>query len=59
MKQITFLTLIITICFSSLAQQINGDFNLSLQSYQEDEKIGAPKIDEIILNNSYLNLNYT
>ena len=59
MKQITFLTLIITICFSSLAQQINGDFNLSLQSYQEDEKIGAPKIDEIILNNAYLNLNYT
>jgi hypothetical protein len=38
---------------------INGDFNLNLQSYQEDSKIGAEAQDEIVLNNAYLNLNYT
>ncbi|KRO70317.1 MAG: hypothetical protein ABR81_03425 [Cryomorphaceae bacterium BACL11 MAG-121128-bin16] len=39
--------------------EIHGDFNLNLQSYQEDLQIGAKAADEIILNNAYLNLNYT
>ena len=30
-----------------------------MQSYQEDELIGANAADEIILNNAYLNINYT
>ena len=30
-----------------------------MQSYQEDELIGAEAADEIILNNAYLNINYT
>ena len=39
--------------------EIHGDFNLTLQSYQEDELIGAEAANEIVLSNSYLNLNYT
>ena len=38
--------------------EIHGDFDLNLQSYQEDELIGAEAADEVILNNAYLNLNY-
>ncbi|MAW21166.1 MAG: hypothetical protein CMD16_02075 [Flavobacteriales bacterium] len=38
--------------------EVHGDFNLNLQSYQEDKLIGAKAADEIILNNAYLNLNY-
>ncbi len=39
--------------------EIHGDFNSTLQSYQEDELIGAEAASEIVLSNSYLNLNYT
>lgn len=39
--------------------EIHGDFDLSLQTYNEDESIGAKAADEILLNNSYLNLLYT
>ncbi len=39
--------------------EIHGDFDLNLQSYQEDALIGAKAADETILNNSYLNINYT
>ena len=39
--------------------EVYGDFNLSLQSYQEDKLIGAETADEIILNNAYLNINYS
>ena len=39
--------------------EIHADFNLSLQSYQEDTKIGAEAADEVVLNNAYLNLKYT
>ena len=64
MKKITLLLAIIYIPFIALAQEnrlseIHGDFNLNLQSYQEDLTIGAEAADEIILNNAYLNLNYT
>ena len=64
MKKIIFLITSIHFCFFSFSQEyntgvINGDFNLNLQSYQEDEKINAEAQDEIVLNNAYLNLNYT
>ena len=64
MKKLTLLIAIIYIPFIGLAQEnnlgeIHGDFNLNLQSYQEDLTIGAEAADEIILNNAYLNLNYT
>lgn len=38
--------------------EFQGDFDLNMQSYQEDKLIGAEAADEIILNNSYLNINY-
>ena len=64
MKKIISLFVSIHFCFFAFSQEsnigvINGDFNLNLQSYQEDSKIGAEAQDEIILNNAYLNLNYT
>lgn len=64
MKKAALLITIISISFVGFSQErnlgeIHGDFNLSLQSYQEDLKIGASAADEIILNNAYLNLNYT
>lgn len=39
--------------------QINGDFNLNMQFYQDDKSIEADAPDEIALNNSYLNIIYT
>tara|TARA_B100001250_G_scaffold125539_2_gene106764 strand:- start:14338 stop:16023 length:1686 start_codon:yes stop_codon:yes gene_type:complete len=63
MQKSKFLIVIITsfsfLGFSQNSGEIHGDFNLSLQSYQEDLQIGAQEADEIILNNAYLNLNYT
>jgi len=48
------------ICFSQdNSGEFHGDFDLNMQSYQEDSKIGAEAADEIILNNAYLNINYT
>ncbi|MBT4345330.1 MAG: hypothetical protein HOD68_04600 [Flavobacteriales bacterium] len=64
MKKIISLFVSIHFCFFAFSQESNigvitGNFNLNLQSYQEDSKIGAEAQDEIILNNAYLNLNYT
>ena len=39
--------------------ELHGDFDLNMQSYQEDQLIGAQAADEVILNNAYLNINYT
>ena len=57
MKKITLLITAISISFLGFSQEnslgeIHGDFNLTLQSYQEDLKIGAQAADEIILNNA-------
>ena len=41
------------------SQNFSGEFNSSLQSYQEDTKIEASSVDEIIRNNAYLNLYYS
>ena len=38
---------------------INIDFDLNMQTYREDALIGAQAADEILLNNAYLNINYT
>ena len=64
MKKIALFITTISMSFLVFSQEnnlgeIHGDFNLNLQSYQEDLQIGAKAADEIILNNAYLNLNYT
>jgi len=63
MKKIVSLLMVFGVSFLGFSQEINtgeihGDFDLNLQSYQEDELIGATAADEVILNNAYLNLNY-
>ena len=63
MKEFRILIAFILISFFAISQEVNlgeihGDFDLNLQSYQEDLKIGAQAANEIILNNAYLNLNY-
>ena len=63
MKKIVSLLMVFGASFLGFSQEVNtgeihGDFDLNLQSYQEDELIGATAADEIILNNAYLNLNY-
>jgi hypothetical protein len=63
MKKIVLLITTVSISFLVFAQEnssgeIHGNFNLNLQSYQEDLQIGAQAADEVILNNAYLNLNY-
>jgi len=64
MKKVVFLLISLNISLYVISQEINlsevhGDFDLNLQSYQEDNLIGAESVDEIILNNAYLNVNYT
>ena len=62
-KKITYTFIVCFLSFNSSAQnnssEIHGDFDLNMQSYQEDKLIGAKAADEIILNNAYLNINYT
>ena len=63
MKKIASLLMVFGASFLGFSQEVNtgeihGDFDLNLQSYQEDELIGATAADEVILNNAYLNLNY-
>ena len=59
MRKAALLIITINIALVGLAQGIHGDFSLNLQSYQEDLQIGAQAADEVILNNAYLNINYT
>ena len=64
MKKTVSLLMVFGVSFLGFSQEVNtgeihGDFDLNLQSYQEDELIGATAADEVILNNAYLNLNYT
>ena len=56
-----FLLLTLLICSNSYSQEgeIHGDFQLNLQSYKDDARIGAIAPDEIILNNSFFNLIYS
>lgn len=63
MKKIAILFTALSFSILGFSQENNGefhgDFDLSMQSYQEDALIGAEAADEIILNNAYLNINYT
>jgi len=63
LKKITYTFIVSFLTLNSFAQnnsgEIHGDFDLNMQSYQEDDIIGAKAADEIILNNAYLNINYT
>jgi len=63
LKKITSTFIVSFLTLNSFAQnnsgEIHGDFDLNMQSYQEDDIIGAKAADEIILNNAYLNINYT
>ena len=38
--------------------QINGSFETNLQTYQDDDAIGANAPDEAVLNNAFLNILY-
>jgi hypothetical protein len=63
MKKTVSLLMVFGASFLGFSQEVNtgeihGDFDLNLQSYQEDELIGATAAGEVILNNAYLNLNY-
>ena len=61
MKKI--IAILFVLPFFGLAQnssgEIHGDFNLNLQTYNEDKSIGALAADEVLLNNAYFNLLYT
>jgi len=62
MRSVAIILLIVSYSFVSFSQEksseIHGDFNLLLQSYQEDLLIDAKAADEVVLNNAYLNINY-
>tara|TARA_B110000967_G_scaffold163896_1_gene170971 strand:+ start:263 stop:1192 length:930 start_codon:yes stop_codon:yes gene_type:complete len=63
LKKITYTLILSFLALNGFSQnnssEIHGNFDLNMQSYQEDELIGAEAADEIILNNAYLNINYT
>ena len=51
MKKIVSLLMVFGVSFLGFSQEVNtgeihGDFDLNLQSYQEDELIGAEAADE-------------
>ena len=62
-----FALLIATFAPASLISQddilsqgrLSGNFQIEAQTYTKDSLIGAPAVDEKILSNSFLNLNYT
>ena len=63
MKRLTIIIACSFISFITWAQDnsngtVQGDFNLSTQSYYEDPAINAGKVDEIMLMNAYSNIRY-
>ena len=63
MKRLTIIIACSFISFITWAQDnsngtIQGDFNLSTQSYYEDPAINAGKVDEFMLMNAYSNIRY-
>jgi hypothetical protein len=63
MKRLTIIISCSFISFITWAQDnsngtIQGDFNLSTQSYYEDPAINAEKVDEFMLMNAYSNIRY-
>ena len=59
MKKLFLIALLFTSYSYAQQGEINGDFQLNLQSYKDDARIGAIAPDEIILNNSFFNLMYS
>ena len=63
MKRLTIIIACSFFSFLTWAQDnsngtIQGDFNLSTQSYYEDPAINAEKVDEFMLMNAYSNIRY-
>ena len=63
MKRLTIIIACSFISFITWAQDnsngtIQGDFNISTQSYYEDPAINAEKVDEFMLMNAYSNIRY-
>ena len=62
MKRLTFIAFsfipLITWAQDNSNGTIQGDFNLSTQSYYEDPAINAEKVDEFMLMNAYSNIRY-
>ena len=63
MKRLTIIIACSFISFTTWAQNnsngtIQGDFNISTQSYYEDPTINAEKVDEFMLMNAYSNIRY-
>ena len=63
MRRLTIIIACSFISFITWAQDnsngtIQGDFNLSTQSYYEDPAINAEKVDEFMLMNAYSNIRY-
>ena len=63
MKKLLFLLFAVIPSHSILSQEnegnIQGDFYLNAQTYNEDPSINAQKVDEYMLLNSYSNIRYT
>ena len=59
MKKLFLIALLFTSYSYAQEGEIHGDFQLNLQSYKDDARIGAIAPDEIILNNSFFNLMYS
>lgn len=63
MKKLLFLLFAVFTSHSILSQEnegnIQGDFYLNAQTYNEDPSINAQKVDEYMLLNSYSNIRYT
>ena len=61
MKNLIFFCVFFFLCDNLFSQEsepfyINGDFQLNLQTYNDDESIGAVAPDETLLLNSFSNL---
>ena len=59
MKKLFLIALLFSSYCYAQEGEIHGDFQLNLQSYKDDARIGAIAPDEIILNNSFFNLMYS
>ena len=57
MKGVGFISILLICSYLSFSQnnlgEFHGDFDLNMQTYQEDKSIGAEAADEILLNNAY------
>ena len=56
MRGVGFILILLICSYFSFSQnnlgEFHGDFDLNMQTYQEDKSIGAEGADEILLNNA-------